>query len=156
MQTAAATVNQMLQLVVSDRLRQLGEGDGVPNALVIFRDDHVSAVADLAWADDAAKRAVLGACRELLLALQGDAVALVLDTFISADADIAPSENPAAREALCALGLLAAGDLTMAQFIYGRHDDGSVYLDAPATTELAEKKAARDARYAARKAKARR
>ena len=80
MQTAAATVNQMLQLVVSDRLRQLGEGDGVPNALVIFRDDHVSAVADLAWADDAAKRAVLGACRELLLALQGDAVALVLDT----------------------------------------------------------------------------
>ena len=44
MQTAAATVNQMLQLVVSDRLRQLGEGDGVPNALVIFRDDHVSAV----------------------------------------------------------------------------------------------------------------
>jgi len=112
-------------------------GEEIEPAIILLKDAEVKCALVSPWSGDEHKRSMLGAIRELAAGLEVDAVAMIADVFVGGDRDLRPSQDPSAREALLAVGMMPEG-LLQAMMLYGRRDDGSIYLDAEKTFEIAD------------------
>ena len=125
-----------LNKVVAIQLGLLTAGRNIPHVLMFFRDGRPSAIVWAGWADLAAKDRVFAACRDLALGLRADGIGLAVDTYVApACGDLSPADNPEAREAISAIGLLASGEQLMEEFVYGRDDEGRIHLDTCASDD---------------------
>ena len=143
MPTSQLTVAKEITRVLRAQTDQLADMGTALNALAVFRDNKALAHAIIGWDGDLKKVAVLDACRDLALGLRADAVVLAVDTYmaLATETDIesvAPSQNPAAHEALVAYGLVNASTVLQTVLIYGRDDNGQLYLDEEKSTSLAQ------------------
>ena len=97
------------------------------------------------WSDLATKDRVMASLRELAMGLRADGLGIVVDTYVApVEGTLMPSANPAAREAIGAIGLLANGDQVMGEFLYGRDDRGQIHRDPAGSEALTDLKRGND------------
>ena len=133
MVTTELRLKELVAWVLTQRMDDLREDRDVPPTVLFLHDGVVLGVLEMPWGSPVEKEFFVVQARALAEALLVDGLVFVADAYVSTNPDLAPSQDPHGREALFALGFLSDERLFQVTLVYGRSDEGHIYVDTEAS-----------------------